>query len=845
MSDSDKQALIDGTATIPFRITILGETEDENVVLTEYDITDVTYEDYRYVDTATICIGQFVAREISGTIVTTNLNTSIENKEIKVEMGVKTDSTTTYYSLGNFLVTLPENDDVDDTLSFEAMDYTKKFNQEFDATGLTFPCTALQLAQYCCNKCGVELATTTFTNSTFIVPNNQYETGDTYRKVMQDIGKLAYSWIRIGWDNKCYIDFSVPSSTVEDNNKITPDNYYDLTIQDEKFGPVNRVVIGMTDVEGENAYIEDGDSIAMNGVCELQIMDCNITYTPELRQQAISGASRLFGLTFSPVEINTTGHPWLLGNELIEIEKTDGTKITTIPFDRTIEYAGHIKTKLVASADTKTETEYKNDGTLETSLKQTRIIVDKQNQTITQVVENVNQYDERITKVEQDVDSISQEVSQIASLTKDIINIGSVSTGDDVYPGSIVELRIYGDVTPYYPSVDRYPATDFYMKPSKYYLTVEYTEEDEIKKDIIELPFDYLTYLDDIYDEFVIDVKGNASKIKRIGFSSSGQKYILPEEEIINYGQLFVNLHEGVNTLYMNYYTPTIHLKYAIVNDYTDIFATKIELSSSIEQTSNDIMLSVNGSLDTLDEELSAKIELKVDTENLISEINASADVIRLTGNRIIIDSDNFKVTEDGTITANNATLNGVFRRYSSETGYLAISIDSNRMLFFDWETNNVAAGSLGAVQSNTTGRPGIELYCPSDGRVILGFESEMGGSNIHTIFSFDARTPERTPYIKNTVGGTMFSSGDNGIVVENGLIVDWKLDYFSGSIDLGGGTYLEFDKGLATGLKHIYSTMSITDENNIITNNNHETITNNTTDIIPEYKNDKPIIEK
>ena len=35
MSDSDKQALLDGTATIPFRITILGETEDDNVVLTE------------------------------------------------------------------------------------------------------------------------------------------------------------------------------------------------------------------------------------------------------------------------------------------------------------------------------------------------------------------------------------------------------------------------------------------------------------------------------------------------------------------------------------------------------------------------------------------------------------------------------------------------------------------------------------------------------------------------------------------------------------------------------------------------------------------------------------------
>ena len=248
MTDSDKQALINGTATIPYRITVLGDTETENVILSEEDIVSTTYEDYRYVDTATICIGQFVARTISGELKNVNNALEIENKEIKVELGVKTDTSTNYYSLGNFLITAPTDDDVKEKTSFEAMDYTKKFNQEFDGTGLSFPCTVLQLAQYCCNKCGVELATTTFTNSNFIVPNNQYETGDTYRKVMQDIGKLAYSWVRIGWDNKCYIDFDVPTTVANDYDKIGLNNYYDLSLQKEIFGPVNRVVIGMTDV---------------------------------------------------------------------------------------------------------------------------------------------------------------------------------------------------------------------------------------------------------------------------------------------------------------------------------------------------------------------------------------------------------------------------------------------------------------------------------------------------------------------------------------------------------------------------------------------------------------------
>ena len=54
-----------------------------------------------------------------------------------------------------------------------------------------------------------------------------------------------------------------------------------------------------------------------------------------------------------------------------------------------------------------------------------------------------------------------------------------------------------------------------------------------------------------------------------------------------------------------------------------------------------------------------ASLELKVDKTSLISEINASANVIRLTGNRIVIDSDNFKLAEDGSMTATNGTFNG------------------------------------------------------------------------------------------------------------------------------------------------------------------------------------------
>lgn len=417
MSESDILALIRGNATIPYRIYI----EGNDTPLDEYEIVSTTYEDYRYVDTDSLVIGQFVARTFNGEIKNINRDLLIENKEIEVRMGVKVENTTTWYSLGNFLITKPEEDDVKDKMTFKSMDYTKKFNKKFDPSLVTFPCAASVLAQNVCNQCGVELATTDFTNADFIVQGNQYTEGEPCRKVMQDIGKLAYSWVRIGWDNKCYIDFEVKTE-VENHNIITNDEYYDFSKQQKQFGVVNRVVVGMKDVDGENVAVQDDDSIAENGLCELRIYDNNLTYTPELRQQVIEGARRLFGLKYVPVEVNTVGHPWLIGNELVRIIDMDGNAVDTYPFDRTIEYMGHIKTKLVSKAETQTQHEYVNNNTMGDLLNRTKIVVDKQNKTIQAVVEQSDSTSKKVAEFGIELNKIKSSVSTTETLVKDLEN---------------------------------------------------------------------------------------------------------------------------------------------------------------------------------------------------------------------------------------------------------------------------------------------------------------------------------------------------------------------------------------------------------------------------------------
>ena len=237
-----------------------------------------------------------------------------------------------------------------------------------------------------------------------------------------------------------------------------------------------------------------------------------------------------------------------------------------------------------------------------------------------------------------------------------------------------------------------------------------------------------------------------------------------------------------------------------IKNEYTDIFATKVELSSSIEQTNKTITAEVNGKIDTLDKELNAKIELKVNTTDLISEINASADIIRLTGNRIIIDSELFKLSEDGKVEMLDASVNGVFRQYDNSTGYLAIELNENQIKLYDWKSNLGRMGDISSVYLDDNKSKGIALIGDQDYIAIAFRTSETTSKNIMTFY----KNSLSTPYVKNTASGTLFPNA-GGIEVENGFIKNWNMQGVSGELyvaDPGSGikVTVHVNNGLITG---------------------------------------------
>lgn len=107
----------------------------------------------------------------------------------------------------------------------------------------------------------------------------------------------------------------------------------------------------------------------------------------------------------------------------------------------------------------------------------------------------------------------------------------------------------------------------------------------------------------------------------------------------------------------------------SLSNDLTNTNKTLSSTNENVTQLGKDLT-----DTNTAVKKVQADLELKIDKDDngqIISMINASADVINLTGNRLTLGSDNCTITKDGTITARNALLTGSFEcgDYTSKQG--------------------------------------------------------------------------------------------------------------------------------------------------------------------------------
>ena len=418
ITESDKQLLISGQCTILTKVIVKDYNDDGDLILTEKDsVKTWDVEESRYVPDVGF-VGQFIARELSGELQNITDTFNIQDKTVTILMGItQYESTqTTWYSLGDFIIDEPKEDDVDDNTKYSGFDLTVLFNKDFDAsyTSTNFPksfettiaehgyFTALELSNYTCEQVGVEFGSTSFPGDSFKIDSNQFTEGNSCRNVMQNISKIPFGWVAIHWDNKCYIDYpSVDYENISNEDILTNDNYYSLSLQKTPYGPVNRIYVGYEDIQGEGVSRDTTDETLLSyPVTELSAYDNPITYTDTLRREVLDFGEHSFGLTYTPIEMETPGHPWFKAHNPIKVQTMDGTTIYTYPFVMTISYTGHIKTKISSEAKTNNQNNYGYKDSLYKDLKKVGILVDKQQGTIETIVSNQTASDDRLSAVE-------------------------------------------------------------------------------------------------------------------------------------------------------------------------------------------------------------------------------------------------------------------------------------------------------------------------------------------------------------------------------------------------------------------------------------------------------------
>ena len=329
------------------------------------------------------------------------------NKWVHVGFGVKLSTGSfEYLDYGLFLIT--EISFIKDTGITTIIGYDKMISsmKEYSKLETTYPINLYEYTKKLCKACDLELGNLSFPiMGNWSINQELWENiqGITYRDIFVQIAQVTASTCMIGNDNKVY--FRPITNT---NEELTYDNLMKLKLE-PVYGEINSVVLGREPIIGENIFLKDDTSINANGLTEFRIDNNEIV--DKDRENAITPIyNALHGIKYYPFEVTTEGLGWYEIADNFNIVNDEGEVFNTSLFNFSITIDGAIKEILKTTANTKTQSQYQYASNIDKRVKNTEILVNKQEQYIEQLVTDVYEEDgivhENFTKVYQDIDNI-------------------------------------------------------------------------------------------------------------------------------------------------------------------------------------------------------------------------------------------------------------------------------------------------------------------------------------------------------------------------------------------------------------------------------------------------------
>lgn len=548
-----------------------------------------------------------------------NINIPI-NAEIGLKYGLLVNGTYEYLDFGKFIVTEVEKKEDTNSYSITCYDKLLYSMKKYENMGIVYPITIKDYLQRMCNYLGLNFASYNdiFVNNNKIIPSELYldsegkDLGYTFRDVFDELAQVTGSVICINKNDEVEVRYINDSS-----DTINEEYFKDINVNfGEKYGPINSIVLSRAG-ESDNIYLRDENSIEINGLTEIKIIDNQIMnfnnrdeFLPEL-------LDKLNGIEYYLNDFSSTGICYYDILDRYNVEIGENT-YSCVMLNDEINITQGLEENIYTKAPETTQTDYTKADKTDRKINQTYLIVDKQNQKIESVISKTDEQNQKIAKVTQTVDELNSKISDIADITissEDNDAMVEFTNINESEPIRIVVRPIIENISYLYPANNLYPSDTLF--PKSRIIRFENTKTEEIFDYI--LPNDLLYYDSENYDEFILDYEGQSCVVnKRIGYNADGTTYVLDKEITLEYEYPRILLTDGdYKVSVLGYNTAYIFVRLMSQNLYTTQFATKAELSSEISQTAKNINLSVD-----------AKLSNYSTTTEMNSAINVSANSI-------------------------------------------------------------------------------------------------------------------------------------------------------------------------------------------------------------------------
>lgn len=648
--------------------------------------------------------------------VDSNINIPI-GTSINYKFGVLVDGKFEYLDFGNYIVYSSEKQEDYDSykiVCYDKMLYSMKQNEDL---GVAYPISVRDYLKALCNKLGLQFknANDNFTNYSRMIKQELYVGLDyTYRDILDELAQVTASTICLNENDELELRY------ISNNVVDTIDEEYlkDINVNfSEKYGPINSIVLSRS-AESDNVYLQDEESVQANGLCELKIVDNQIMnwndrsdYLPEI-------LNKLDGLEYYINDFASTGIAYLELCDRYNIKIGDNT-YSCVMLNDELEITQGIVENIHTDMPQETETDYTKADKTDRKINQTYIIVDKQ---------------------QQQIDTLANKVVDISSTAS---GVGSVNITNG-YKGNLHKLDIYGYME--LPIIGNIIIGQF--KVNNFKIIVE--QNNEVYREYILNDMKNLYQIGTVHDTFEY-LDGKCSITKRIGIDDEGNKYVLETPYTIDLKDLIIEVPEGDYKIYTNYEALHLNVEYLTQNQYTDTFATQVDVQSSIKIATDEVLIESKREILDNGDALIASINTKSTGEVLINASKA----INFNSTEFNITTEKMKITiGEGDNKKDIINANGVLTN---------LQFKSTNQVWGNGQSSNYFLGFSPYINDNDGSVPSKKSYLQLDYDIPENFVVQNAYVTIfHTPVNWEKNTSVKTwGYCRNLGVYNVYNNGD------------------------------------------------------------------------------------